>query len=133
MLAVLFTIIVSAPIVGYCTMLLEGSSAKAIPGLIIFTYIFAIPVILIYGLPVSILSDKLNNRFIGIKRSIYSLLVHLTFGIIFVYLLMIIDSRFYLTEFNDIDLYVLTGSIIISVAFWLMDETIRKYFSINSL
>ncbi|MFC6233430.1 hypothetical protein ACFQI7_37585 [Paenibacillus allorhizosphaerae] len=128
LLAFICTILISAPIVGFCFMLIEGSTIKEIPGLI-FTYIIAIPVSLIYGVPISMLSDILNNQFSGKKRGFFSLIVHLFFGICFVYLIMVLDSRFYLTEFNMFDLYFLVASTIISFIFWAVDEILRKYLN----
>lgn len=121
LLAFIYTILISAPIVSFCFMIIEGSTIKEIPGLV-FTYIIAIPVTLIYGVPISILSDMmLNNQFSGKKRGFCSLIVHLFFGLSFVYLIMVLDSRFYLTQFNRFDLYFLVASTIISFIFWAMD------------
>ncbi|MFE5318122.1 hypothetical protein ACFQ88_05365 [Paenibacillus sp. NPDC056579] len=124
LLAFICTIIISAPIVGICFMLIEESTIKEIPGLI-FTYIIAIPVTLIYGIPISMLSDILNNQVRGKRREFFSLIVHLFFGIC---LIMVLDSRFYLTEFNMFDLYFLVASTIISFIFWAVDEILRKYY-----
>lgn len=79
-LAFICTVIISAPIIGLSFMLIEGSTIRELPALIAFTSIYAIPVILLFGIPISILSDKINNRFEGNKRVFFSLNVHLFFG-----------------------------------------------------
>jgi len=128
-LAFICTAIISAPIIGLFFMLIEGSTIRELPALIAFTSIYAIPVILLFGIPISILSDKMNNRFDGYKRVFFSLIVHLFFGTSFVVLLiLILDSRFIFTNFNAFDSYFLVASTLISLIGWGMDEILRIYF-----
>lgn len=127
--AFVITVLLSAPIVGFCFMLIERSTISEIPGLMIFTSMYAIPVTLLFGVPISILSDKMNARFIGKKRVFFSLAFHLVFGISFiVFFMLFVDARFILTDFNWGDLYFLVASTIYSFVGWGMDEILRIYF-----
>ncbi|WP_391119796.1 hypothetical protein [Psychrobacillus sp. L3] len=131
-LAFIWTTIISAPIIGLFFMLIEGSTIRDVPSLIAFTSMYAIPVTLLFGVPVSILSDKMNNHFDGNKRVFFSLIVHLIFGTSFVVLFMLIlDSRFILTDFNGFDSYFVVASTLISFIGWGMDEILRIYFRGN--
>ncbi|MEK4486407.1 hypothetical protein MHH81_12570 [Psychrobacillus sp. FSL H8-0484] len=127
--AFMFTVIICMPIIGFCFMLIEQSTISEIPGLIIFASMYAIPVTLLFGVPVSILSDKINDRLIGIKRVFSSFAIHLLFGISFPFFFMLLaDSRSILTNFNWDDLYFLIPSTLISFVGWGMDEVLRIYF-----
>lgn len=131
-LAFIYTAIISAPIIGLIFMFIEGGTLRELPGLIAFTSIYAIPITLLFGVPVSILSDKMNSRFESNKRVFFSLVVHLFFSTSFIVLLMLIlDSRFILTDFNASDLYFLVASTLISFIGWGMDEILRTYFRKN--
>jgi len=126
-IAFLLTVLLAIPIIGFCFMLIESSSIRDVPELIIFASIFVTPVILLYGVPVSILSDKISDRFIGMKRVLFALFIHVFLGISFPYFFILIaDSRSILTHFNGGDLYVLDASVLASFLFWGMDETFRR-------
>lgn len=129
-LVFIWTVIISVPILGLLFMLMERSTIKEVPSLIAFTSMYTIPIILLFGIPMSILSDKMNNRFAGKIRVFTSLIVHLLFGTSFVVLFMLIlDSRFILTNFNSFDSYFLVASTLISFVGWGMDEILRFCFS----
>lgn len=128
-IAFVCTVILSAPMVGFCFMVMEGSSIREVSGLIVFTYMYAIPITLLFGVPVSILSDKWSDQYSGKKRMFSSLAIYLLSGIGFVVLFMLIfDSRFILAHFNMFDVYFLVASTLISFSGWGMDEILRKYF-----
>lgn len=65
-------------------MLIEGSTIQEVPGLIAFTSMYTIPITLFLGVPLSILSDKMNKPYSGKKRVLSSLIIHLFFGVSFV-------------------------------------------------
>lgn len=124
--AFILTVIVGIPIVGFCFMIVEKSSISEVPGLIIFASIFVTPVTLLFGVPVSILSDKMNDKFIRIKRVVGALVFHLFCGIVFTFFFILIaDSRSFITNYNGFDAYFLTASAVISFIFWGMDEMLR--------
>ena len=124
--AFILTVIVGIPIVGFCFMIVERSSISEVPGLIIFASIFVTPVTLLFGVPVSILSDKMNEKFFGIKRLVAALAFHLFFAILFTFFFILIaDSRSFITNYNGFDTYFLVASTVISFVFWGMDEMLR--------
>lgn len=124
--AFILTVIVGIPIVGFCFMIVERSSISEVPGLMIFASIFVTPVTLLFGVPVSILSDKMNDKFFGIKRLVAALAFHLFFGIVFTFFFILIaDSRSFITNYNGFDTYFLVSSTVISFVFWGMDEMLR--------
>ncbi|MCG7344480.1 hypothetical protein MHZ92_10065 [Sporosarcina sp. ACRSL] len=105
MLSFIWTILISTPIIGFCFMIVEGSDLTEVPALMLFVLIFAAPVVLFFGLPVTILSDQLNKRFEGKKRMIASFVTHLFFAISFVVLVILItESRFIFTDFIGFEL-----------------------------
>ena len=127
-LAFIFTVIISAPIIGLFFMLIEGSTIQEVPALIIFTSMYTIPITLLFGIPLSILSDKMSKHFSGKKRVFSSLFYHLFFSTSFVIIFMLIlDSRFILIDFNAGDSYFLVASTLISFIGWGMDEILRVY------
>jgi len=127
-IAFLLTVLLAIPISGFCFMLIESSSIREVPGLIVFASMFVTPVILLYGVPVSILSDKMSDRFIGVKRVLFALFIHLFLGISFpFFFILIADSRSILTNYNGGDLYVLAASALASILFFGMDETLRMF------
>ncbi|SEN97901.1 hypothetical protein SAMN04487786_0673 [Paenisporosarcina quisquiliarum] len=129
-LAFIFTVIISAPFIGLFFMFIEDSTIQEVPGLIAFTSMFTIPITLLLGVPLSILSDKMNKHFSGKKRVLSSLFFHLFFGTsVVIIFMLILDSRFILTDFNAGDLYFLVASTLISFIGWGMDEILRIYFN----
>lgn len=130
-LAFLFTLIIAGPILGYCFMLMEGSSMHEVPGLILFTYYVGAPIILLFGVPISVLSDKLNDKFRGIKRILYTFMFHFSCGFLFVFTLMLIESKFILSNLY-FDSFLVVSSSILAVTFWGMDEILRRFHRKNT-
>ena len=125
-LAFVLTVIVGLPIIGFCFMILERSSIGEVPGLIVFASIYVIPVTLFFGVPVSILSDKMCDKLIENKRVVAALALHLFLGIVFTFFFILIaDSRSFITNYNGFDTYFLVASTVISFVFWGMDEMLR--------
>lgn len=130
MLSFIWTIIISTPIIGFCFMIVEGSDITEVPALMLFVLIFAAPVVLFFGIPVTMLSDQINKKFKGKKRMYASLVIHLFFAISFVVLFILItESRFIFTDFNGFDWYFLIPATVYSSVIWCVDERLRKRFS----
>ena len=126
----IWTLFISTPIIGFCYMLVEESNLKEVPGLMLFLFIFAAPVVLFFGIPVSILSEIISNRIMGKKRLFASFVTYLFFAISFVVLFIFItESRFMFTEFKAFDWYFLLPAIIYSSVGWCVDEISRKHFN----
>lgn len=130
LLSFFWSIIISTPITGFCFMIVEGSDITEVPALMLFALIFAAPVVLFFGIPVTILSDKINMRFKGKNRMYASLVTHLFFALSFVVLFVLIsESRFIVTDLNDFDWYLLIPAIVYSSVIWCVDERLRKRFN----
>lgn len=121
----LFTVLLAIPMLGFIFMLIEGSGMWDALELMVFVAVFVTPVILLYGVPVSILSDKINNRFNGVKRVISSLFTHLFLGISFPLFFILTDGSWLN---NGGNLYLLTAAVIPSFLFWGMDEVLRRRY-----
>ena len=125
----IWTILISTPIIGFCYMLVEESNLKEVPGLMLFLFIFAAPVVLFFGIPVSILSEIISNRIMGKKRLYASFITYMFFAISFVVIFIFItESRFMFTDYNSFDWYFLLPAIIYSSVGWCVDEIARKRF-----
>ena len=130
MLSFVWTILISTPIIGFSFMIVEGSDLTEVPALMLFVLIFATPVVLFFGIPVTLLSDQINKRFKGKKRMIASLVTHLFFAISFVVLVILItESRFIFTDFIGFDWYFLIPATVYSSVIWCVDERLRKRFN----
>lgn len=97
--------------------------------LTVFAAIVVAPVILIYGVPVSILSDKMNDRFNGGKRVVMSLLTHLLLGIGFPVFFIVTEDSWS----NNLggNLYVFAAATLPAFVFWGMDELLRRRSSLK--
>ncbi|MCT2535310.1 hypothetical protein NC661_21120 [Aquibacillus koreensis] len=91
--------------------------------------LFAAPFLLLYGLPVSCLSDKLTELLYGKSRLGLSFVLHVSFGFSFLFIVgFIFDSQSILTDFGQFftmnrDIFI--ASIFTSVCFWTIDEGIK--------
>jgi len=103
---------------------------ELIPMIGIYSLLFS-PIILVYGVPVTFLSDYLTKRFKGFKRVILALLIHLFFGMFFTFVYGIIfESSDLFSNFNNYwvgegGLNFIAG-IMTSFFFWTVDEVIRR-------
>ena len=123
-IAFLLTVLLALPMIGFSFMQIEGSGIRDALELTVFAAIYVTPVILLYGVPVSILSDKINDRFNGVKRVLFSLFTHTFLGISFPLFFILADgSRLN----NGGNLYLLAAAVIPSFVFWGMDEIVREF------
>lgn len=103
-------------------------------GLLGIISLYVIPLILLYGVPVSILSDKLTLKVTGIIRMVCACVIHLVFGIVFSYLFVLLVDASILTPLSDpIDRFILLGASITSIVFWVIDEIIRYRYKKRDL
>jgi hypothetical protein len=79
------------------------------------TMLFSFPVMLVLGVPVSMLSDYIIKRYKGQFRLIFSFAIHTFFGISFGILL---------TFIGEVEVYFF-ASLLASVIFWVVDELLR--------
>lgn len=124
-IAFLLTVVLTIPMLGFSFMLIEGSGVRDALELMVFAAIYVTPVILLYGVPVSILSDKINGRFNGVKRVLLSLFTHLFLGLSFPLFFILVDGS---QLNNGGNLYLVAAAVIPSFVFWGMDEVLRSRY-----
>ncbi|GEM_PF-1673562 len=94
--------------------------------LIVMTGVFSLwvsPITLLYGLPVSFLSDFVGKRLQGRVRSLTALFVHLFFAVLFGFIVPMNGS---LPIFSgEVDFSVIFATIV-ALFFWIVDEWLRK-------
>ncbi|UFU00027.1 hypothetical protein KO561_03415 [Radiobacillus kanasensis] len=85
--------------------------------------LFLAPFILLYGVPVTFLSDYVCKQLTGIARTLTAFIVHLFFGVLFGFIAPM-DEQFSLfgTEVNAASL----SASITALFFWIIDELIRR-------
>ncbi|MFD1019510.1 hypothetical protein [Thalassobacillus hwangdonensis] len=110
-----------ATLISVLVLLLGGGFNLDLIGTAIFTIIVIFPIIFVYGLPVTFLSDYLTRKLTGTRRSLTALGVHLLFGLLFapLYALVIEHSSFTM-------LLSLLGAATVAVSFWAIDEVLRR-------
>ncbi|MGP4071487.1 hypothetical protein ACTWQB_02910 [Piscibacillus sp. B03] len=119
----LITSIISVPIVAY---FFNDFIFPAHFGLLGFVSLWVVPIILIYGIPVSFISDKVTQKKLGSKRMFYSLTIHLFLGTLFAYLfILIFDNRFIPSMAHPVDRTLLLGSMVTAFVFWGVTEYLR--------
>lgn len=94
------------------------------------------PIILLYGLPVSIMADVVTKPFemlgLGLARTLISLLIHLVLGLGFVFIYALVYND--VNSFTSFNVFWATSKIqfiastLASFLFWLMDEWLRTKF-----
>ena len=107
----------------------DGEELLAVFPMAFFISWIAIPAILLYGLPVSFISEKLTERFLNNQRICWSFIIHVLFGLGFVFIIgLLFESQTLLQDFNQFwrsyEMFFI-ASIITSVCFWLIDESLR--------
>ncbi|MET3696422.1 hypothetical protein SAMN05877753_103334 [Bacillus oleivorans] len=99
---------------------------------ILFMLMITYPFIFLYGLPVTILSDKITKDSLGVKRVIKAFLFHVLFGMGFVFVLSFFFDPHELF-FNFKEYWSSEGELLFFAAtltsffFWLVDEGIRCF------
>lgn len=95
----------------------------------LFMQMYLLPVLLFYGIPVSMFSDYLLRRLGGFFRGFIALFFHLLFAVIFILFpttigwkwdLLYVDNI--MEVFNSIFIYI---AIISAFIFWFMDEILK--------
>ncbi|WP_078380786.1 hypothetical protein [Sutcliffiella halmapala] len=96
---------------------------------IIFIGMYLLPILLLYGVPVSILSDFTTKRLKGVIRAILALFIHLFFATMF-YLIPIYLGWEESISFSDLKTFLVNFifmlCILASSLFWCIDEIFRS-------
>ncbi|WP_339251040.1 hypothetical protein NSQ43_13640 [Sporosarcina sp. FSL W8-0480] len=111
----------------------DGEELLAVFPMAFFISWFAIPVILLYGLPVSLLSEKLTKRHSNNKRICWSFVIHIIFGLGLIFIVgLLFESQTLLQDFSQFwrsnEIFFI-ASIITSICFWIIDESLRFYLA----
>ena len=97
-LATLLSILLIAAWFAYA----DGEGLLAVFPMAFFISIIAIPAILLYGVPVSFLSEKLTAKFSNKKRIYSALAIHILFGFAFIFIVgLLFDTQELLSDFNQ--------------------------------
>jgi hypothetical protein len=118
-----------AMVTGGIIILISSVVGSKVFGIIMGMYI--LPILLLFGVPVSIFSDHRTKRISGFIRGLFALLIHLSFAILFVLIPLLLsgwNGNNIFTDFYvmlDDYLYFILASIICTSLFWLIDEFIR--------
>lgn len=101
-------------------------------GLAIFLGMYILPIILLYGIPSSILSDFLTRRADGYKRITTAALIHVFLGALFVALptfILDVEQGNWLTSVRNNGFFFLSATVSAFI-FWCFDEGLRsKWFA----
>lgn len=91
-----------------------------------FIGLYSIPWILLYGIPVSIFSDRVTKRFTNIKRSMAALITHLFFGMIITFILYLFLNTTFYEYWIQWGKLMFMASTLSSFVLWMIDEILRK-------
>ena len=99
-------------------------------GFVIFMAMYLLPILLLYGLPSSILSDWITKKLNGIIRGISAFVIHLFLAALFVIIPILLFSQWERELlFSDVrsllDNFFFITAILSSFLFWLIDEFLR--------
>jgi len=99
-------------------------------GFVIFIAMYLLPILLLYGLPSSILSDWITKKRNGIIRGISAFVIHLFLAALFVIVPILLFSQWERELlFSDVrsllDNFFFITAILSSFLFWLIDEFLR--------
>ncbi|MGM0847087.1 MAG: hypothetical protein ACQEUT_19195 [Bacillota bacterium] len=83
--------------------------------------LYLLPILLIYGVPSSIVSDFITNRLKGFKRVSASFLIHILMGVFFLAAPILLTG-----SISGIENFFSPFVVLSAFIFWLMDEVIRS-------
>lgn len=99
-------------------------------GIAIFFGMYLLPIIFIYGIPSSMLSDYATKSLRGTKRIIVALLIHLFLAATFVPITMLISGYkidTWLSEATGLfDVFLFIHALIAAFLFWFTDELMKN-------
>ncbi|UAL47957.1 hypothetical protein K7887_03020 [Sutcliffiella horikoshii] len=96
----------------------------------VFFGMYLMPIIFIYGIPSSMLSDYATKSLMGTKRIIVALFIHLFLAATFVPIPMLISGYKIDTRFSEatglFDVFLFIHALIAAFLFWLTDELMKN-------
>src|SRR4051812_24194357 len=80
----------------------DGEGLLAVFQMAFFISVIAVPAILLYGVPVSFLSEKVTERLSNKQRIFSSFAIHALFGFAFIFIVgLLFDTRELFSDFNQ--------------------------------
>lgn len=98
-------------------------------GFVILIGLYLLPILLIYGVPVSIVSDIMTKKLIGLLRGISALFIHLLFAISFVLIPNLFsesERALLLSDISNLNSLVFVTALLSSILLWSIDELLRS-------
>jgi hypothetical protein len=99
-------------------------------GLALFFGMYLLPILLIYGIPSSILSDFITRRLKGVFRLLLAFLIHIILGALFVLIPTLLfehEKNIFLSDVSSLlNNFFFIPSIVSAVIYWSIDELIRS-------
>ena len=97
---------------------------------VIVVILYLLPILLIYGVPASLLSDFVTKKLRGLSRRSCALLIHLFLGALFVVIPILLtgwERKFLLSDIKSLfsNFYFIT-SLLSSCLFYCLDEFLRS-------
>ncbi|MFC4410485.1 hypothetical protein ACFOZY_08615 [Chungangia koreensis] len=106
-------------------MIFEGESMTGSFGAYFFYAMYAVPLVWVYGLPVSCLSDFIVKKLEGAGRMCVALLIHVLFGFGFTFIFtLLLEPDLFKSEhfFSGISFFFIWSATLSSLVFWAVDE-----------
>ncbi|MGD6834826.1 hypothetical protein ACQCT5_21995 [Sutcliffiella halmapala] len=105
-------------------------SAYAGFGTGIFFGMYLLPIIFIYGIPSSILSDSVTKRITGKMRMVCACFIHIFLAALFVLIPLFLsgyEREMWMSDLTGLlDVFFFISAIISSLIFWVTDELIKN-------
>lgn len=98
-------------------------------GFVILIGSYLLPILLIYGVPASVVSDFMTKKLSGLLRGISALLVHLLFAISFVLIPNLFseaERALLLSDISNLNSLVFVTALLSSILLWSIDELLRS-------
>ena len=96
-------------------------------GIGIFFGMYLLPIIFIYGIPSSVLSDYATKSLTGTKRIVASFLLHLFLATLFVPIPMWISGSTWFSGITGLlDVFFFISALITAILFWSTEELIKN-------
>ncbi|MFE7064532.1 hypothetical protein ACFVAD_20565 [Sutcliffiella sp. NPDC057660] len=99
-------------------------------GIGIFFGMYLLPIIFIYGIPSSILSDFVIKRIMGKIRMVAAFFIHIFLAILFVLMPLLLSGYKRGMWMSDVtgllDVFLFISAIISAFLFWVIDELIKN-------
>ncbi|TCT17586.1 hypothetical protein EDD68_1274 [Melghiribacillus thermohalophilus] len=122
---------ISVSLMSFWFIFTEGENITSFFQLAFFISLYAFPVILLYGLPVSLLSEKITKGSSDRKRMWMSFMIHAAFGMGFIFLVgLIFEFSMLVTGLSrywQIYMDMFIASTLTAIIFWAIDEGVRYY------